>query len=260
MSSLEKCQNFTKTSTPQVNCGKELIKAGADANVKNIFQQTALTLAVSEGNVAFLKVLISVGADVNTLGRDGSSPLIMAAMNGHVNCGKELIDAGANMNIKNKLHQTAMKCVAFHGHDSFLKMLISEGANVNIDESSLLVPGTDELHNFLPNTLSLAETTLTALISGKELPDSVKQLTDTEANINIANEDQIGNSVLPNNMLGASPLILAAYGGHVECAEMLIEAGADVNYRDTDQSGTALSFCSIHKKPGSCKEANCSRS
>ena len=58
---------------------KEVLAAGADVNIKNNENYTALMYGAKEGNVNIVKMMIGSGADVNTTNIHGSTPLTIAA-------------------------------------------------------------------------------------------------------------------------------------------------------------------------------------
>lgn len=69
---------------------------------------TPLTVAVSKGDLAFIKKLIEYGADVNEISED-LSPLMIAARYNKVDIIKVLLANGANPNVKNEKGFTALK-------------------------------------------------------------------------------------------------------------------------------------------------------
>jgi ankyrin repeat protein len=69
---------------------------------------TPLTVAVSKGDLEFVKKLIEYGADVNEISED-LSPLMIAARYNKVDILKILLSNGANPSAKNEKGFTALK-------------------------------------------------------------------------------------------------------------------------------------------------------
>ena len=81
-----------------VDCVKELVDAGADVNLKNRYQDTALTFAGKIGNADIAEILISAGANVRALDMDKSSALMNAVREGRIDKVKQLVGPGQNVN------------------------------------------------------------------------------------------------------------------------------------------------------------------
>jgi len=75
---------------------KVLIESGADMNQTNIFGQTPLWLAASNGNEV-VEVLIEARADLNKVDNLAETPIQRAARMGRMETVKKLMDAGANI-------------------------------------------------------------------------------------------------------------------------------------------------------------------
>ena len=78
---------------------RELIRAGADVNGKDIDKQTALHLASRRGHSSVVKTLAEAGANLNVLDWRGMTPLMEAAHWGYANVVVELIRAGADVSV-----------------------------------------------------------------------------------------------------------------------------------------------------------------
>ena len=79
----------------------ELINSGADVNIKNNTQETALMFAAGMGKTNHTDILISAGAEVNNGYESPQNGALMSAvMGGHVECLKQLTVAGADINIR----------------------------------------------------------------------------------------------------------------------------------------------------------------
>jgi len=145
---------------------RELLKAGADKNVKNEKGRTALMLAAEKGYVGVVKALIENGAnkdeikgklpniilwdliwhtqeaiieklqEFKNLGIDaiqisnakGQSVLHLAAEDGHIDIVQALIANGAEIEAKDRYRRTPLMYAAKYGHIAVVKTLIENGA------------------------------------------------------------------------------------------------------------------------------------
>ncbi len=80
---------------PRSDIVKVLLKNNVDLNAKDRQGRTALSWAVSQGQIDAVSVLIAAGADVNAADNQGMTPLIWAAMNGQLEILKMLAGKGA---------------------------------------------------------------------------------------------------------------------------------------------------------------------
>lgn len=78
-----------------------LLQHGADPNAFE--NESALSTAAGDGNVAILKMLLSAGADVNRGSAVRETPLMAAAITGEVECARLLVEAGADVNAKSAM-------------------------------------------------------------------------------------------------------------------------------------------------------------
>src|SRR6185436_822674 len=69
---------------------------------------TPMLFAAREGCVDCVKVLVSSGADPNIVDPDQYSALVLALINGHFDVAGALIDAGANLDMQDKVGRTAL--------------------------------------------------------------------------------------------------------------------------------------------------------
>ena len=77
---------------------RQLLKAGANPNVRNKLDTTPLLEAAFHSNTEMIKALLDAGADPNAAGADGQTPLMLVARGTNVVAAKMLLDKGANPN------------------------------------------------------------------------------------------------------------------------------------------------------------------
>jgi ankyrin repeat protein len=81
------------TSVPEAV--QMLLDSGADPNIRDFGNDTALRYAAGQGHVESVKILIRFGADVNNRSRQGVTPLSIAIERGHDEVARLLRSAGA---------------------------------------------------------------------------------------------------------------------------------------------------------------------
>jgi len=73
---------------------RQLLKAGANPNVRNKLDTTPLLEAAFHSNPEIIKALLDAGADPNAAGADGQTPLMLVARGTSVDAAKMLLDKG----------------------------------------------------------------------------------------------------------------------------------------------------------------------
>ncbi len=115
---------------------KILIEAGADANpsLGSGVKRTPLQLAVEKGRMSIINILLENGADINTppFDRYGATALQFAAIGGYIGIAKLLIERGADVNAPSAKigGRTALEGAAEHGRIDMLQLLLSAGAKI----------------------------------------------------------------------------------------------------------------------------------
>ena len=124
----KKSQVFTRDGTfaDMEQCMLSLIDAGADPNLKNDKECTALILGAN--CLRFVRKVIKVGADVNWMDKNGKTALNQPAGIGQANCVEKLIESGAEINSGSP---PPLMAAALNGHVECLKLLIREGADLD---------------------------------------------------------------------------------------------------------------------------------
>jgi len=75
----------------------ELLRNGANVDLKEIDGSTPVFMAASIGNILILKALLEGGADTNVRNNIGQTSLMIAAHSGKVDCTKALLAHGADL-------------------------------------------------------------------------------------------------------------------------------------------------------------------
>lgn len=205
-----------------------LIEAGEDVNARAADGTTALIWAVHRGDLELVQKLIAAGADVAAANDFGATAMTEAAVLGDVGILTALLDAGADPNSPNADGQTALLVIAGTDNLAAAELLIDRGADVNAVESWR---GQTPL--------------MWAVIEGRV--DMVRLLVEHGADVearSTVNEwprqttSESRAQYRPAG--GLTPLLFAARQGCIACAEILLDAGADVNNPDPDQVSPML--------------------
>ncbi|XP_037345133.2 ankyrin repeat domain-containing protein 50 [Pungitius pungitius] len=229
------------------NVAKLLLSRGFDPLVSDQQGQTPLTLASRQGDVKVLSVLLdwTKGQGPETAVRmmehvdnEGWTALRSAAWGGHSEAVRLLLDAGADVDGCDAEGRTALRAAAWGGHEEIVLTLLNYGAQVNKADSMGRTP------------------IIAAAYMGH--CEAVEILLDHKAAVNLADGD--GRTALSVSALcvptaagvkgygevaslllergadpghrdhdGMTPLLLAAYEGHDDIVELLLDAGADVD-------------------------------
>nr|XP_033813945.1 ankyrin repeat and SOCS box protein 15 isoform X1 [Geotrypetes seraphini] len=247
---------------------QQILEEVLDASGKTIWEQktndgeTPLTLAAKAGRTDNVTVLLDKGVWPDTKNSKGESPLLIAVNRGiyemastlikhnssiHQPCAKRwsamheaaklgrkdimtlLLKNGGNANLKDGYGVTPLGTAAEYGHCDVLEHLIHKGGDVHAqanDGASVLF---DAARGGDPDCVAL----LLEYGGSGNVPDSTGQLPIHQAAyeghylalkylIPATSKNAIKRS-------GLSPIHSAADGAHVQCLELLIESGFDVN-------------------------------
>ena len=184
-----------------------------------------LLRAARAGDVVSIKEAIKLGAEVNGArlivkgNKVSETPLHLAANFGHLEAVRVLIASGAILEIPADDGHTALMDAAFEGHLDVVKTLVESGAQIT-------------------KTCVYGETALHEAAQGGQ--DKVLDYLI-----------EMGHELDPRDTRdkGATPLMLAARGGHLSTIIKLIKAGADPSI-ETDDGKTAASHYAGLEWPG----------
>jgi ankyrin repeat protein len=179
--------------------------------------------------------LIAAGADVNAANEYGSTPLSEAAIVGSAPIIKALLDAGADPKRLSAEGETALMVVARTGNVEAARLLLAAGADINVQEqwggqSALM------------------------WAAAQSQPEMVKFLLENGANPDARGlerdwQRRILTEPRPKDMNrgGFTALLYAAREGCIECAQNLVEGGADIDLTDPERvSPLGLAINNLH--------------
>ncbi len=194
------------------------LTCNADAALFETTEQghTLLHLAIYSGNKALVRYLLNKGLDIDAVDNSGNTPLgIAVKFEKNLDIVSLLIDRKATLDHRNAQSRTPLTSALRNGHTDIAMRLIQSGANIHV---------VDALH-----------TPLTLVHEGIEKyparANAMRQL-ETELMIHGAHVD------IPINNLRWTPLYftISKLQNHAmqEHLNLLIQLGADLNYRDTN--------------------------
>ncbi|KAJ5125256.1 hypothetical protein N7448_004584 [Penicillium atrosanguineum] len=184
------------------SAAQNMLAAGVNADIRGPRwdTRTALLLAISRHHTAIVKSLLDHGADPNFMDNVKHGPLETAILN---DCGEDtlqmLLDYGADVNLKGYSGRTPLFTAIIAGKSTGVAFLLARGSNVHARESK---EGRIPLH-FAAEKAGFS--------------DVVKMLVDAGSDVNCLTES------------GMSPLHKAAHARATDTVQALLDCGADVN-------------------------------
>lgn len=132
-------------NTPLIACSrwnmketlKELLKAGADPNIRNNEGYGAMIYAAEYSDPEAVHMLLKAGADPNVANKDGWTPLMCACFLGHYDTAEILLECGADIGARNSASESALN-IARMRHFESIESLIE---NHIIDKGCLIPIG-----------------------------------------------------------------------------------------------------------------------
>jgi ankyrin repeat protein len=197
-----------------------LIESGADVNAADSLGTTPLMWAARYGDAVVVERLLEAGANAAAENVFGVTPMSEAALIGSEPVIRELLAAGVDPDSPNPEGETALMLVVRTGQVAAAEVLIDAGADVNAKENwagqtALMWAGAQ----LQPQMVKL----LLAKGAAVDARSTVREWTRK-----VSSEPR--PKELPQG--GLTPLMFAARTGCIECAELLLGAGADIDGTD----------------------------
>jgi ankyrin repeat protein len=193
-----------------------------DVNQRTADGTSALHWAVYHGNSELVARLLAAGADANARNDYGSTPMSEAAVRGDLQLLRALLSAGANVEAPNADGQTALMIVARTSNVAAAELLLAHGANPNAheqwrDQTALMWAAAQKQPAMVRLLLKHG-----AAVEARSLVNDFTRQVTAEPRM----------QARPAG--GFTPLLYAARAGCLECAQLLIKAGADPDLGDPD--------------------------
>jgi ankyrin repeat protein len=216
---------------------RKLISQHARINDPQPDGTTALHWAAHWSDLESCTLLLRAGADAKAVNRYGATPLSEAATAGNAAMVEALLKAGADPNTLTTADgETVLMTAARAGQVEAVQALVAHGANVNARE------------NFRGQTALM-------WAAAERHPQVVKFLLDHGADWKVLSFDRnnvipklsAASSITPMAKGGLTALDFAAREGDVESARWILDAGADINQLDADNTH-ALTIALMNKR------------
>lgn len=193
----------------------QMIAAGTvDDTDPHVDGVTAVHVAAQGGHLETVKILIQAGADVTVLDDEDRSALLLAVKGNYGDVAIALVEGGADPNTPYVDDEGASHNLLFDSliveNSEFAQLLIEKGADIYHQDEHKVTTLLQASHRGMTEVVK-------ALLS----KNTKKSFVDDASDENI------------------TPLIAASSEGHTEITKMLINASANVNTKDKDQT-TAL--------------------
>jgi len=215
---------------------RKLVSQHAKITDPQLDGTTALHWAAHWNDLDSFNLLLRAGADPKAVNRYGATPLSEAASIGSAPMIEALLKAGADPNTLTTADgETVLMTAARAGQLDAVKVLVSRGANINAHEK------------FRGQTALM-------WAAAERHPSVVKFLLEHGADWkarSLSRDTQMpklsaASSITPMARGGLTALDFAAREGDVESARFLLDAGADINQLDADDTH-ALTIALINK-------------
>uniref|UniRef100_A0A8C1WR17 Ankyrin repeat domain 28b n=1 Tax=Cyprinus carpio TaxID=7962 RepID=A0A8C1WR17_CYPCA len=219
------------------NVTASLCLPGFDIDTPDDFGRTCLHAAAAGGNLECLNLLLNTGADFNRKDSFGRTPLHYAAANCNYQCLFALVGSGANVNELDKRGCTPLHYAAASDADGkCLEYLLRNDANPGIRDNQ----GYNAVHyaSAYGHRLCLEllmETSGTDILNDSDVRAPVSPLHLAAYHGHHQALEVLVQSLLDLDVRtaqGHTPLDLAAFKGHVECVDVLINQGASILVKD----------------------------
>ncbi|KAF7178085.1 hypothetical protein CNMCM7691_006743 [Aspergillus felis] len=228
---------------------KLLLERGVHVDPKDYYSTTPLGYAVQGGFLGIAKQLIKAGADVNMQNIYGQSVLMTACRPAEGRKVYRLRYHGPNPNIQDSSLETPLSMSTGHGSLGMIKVLLDNRADPNIldrDGETALFRAAETEHGDLITSLlyNNADPHVCNDAFETALFPAVKKGHDSVVNILL----DAGLDVHSQDIAGNTPLFYAASSGSEEVVRLLLQKGARIDHRNALQE-TALFFAARYGRP-----------
>ena len=196
--------------------------------------ETVLTHAIKNSNLAAVQSLLAAGADANLINKKGVTPMSGAAHKGNIVIMQLLLDYGANVNLLNTSGSTALIQASHFGWDEAVRFLLRNHAFsdlANVKGTTALMRSAQEGHIVISELLIAANADVNKknnegmnalmLASQRGHANMVMLLIQSHAHM----DEQTSQ--------GSTALMLACKRGHEQVVETLVSMGAEIFIQDS---------------------------
>jgi ankyrin repeat protein len=215
---------------------KRFLENGADVNYTNPYGETALHIAVANGNFDIVKLLVEkYSANINAQTIKNTTPLLIALQNDQENIANYILSRNPVLNVKEEeWGLTEIHHATLRGYSEIVKKLIEKKVNLNEQDNDGYTALVYAANNSSNEILKL----LLEAGANKALVDPQYKATPLLTAVSNGNLEgcklllEAGASVNTCNKYYLSPLEVAASNGFVDIAKLLVKYDADVKHED----------------------------
>ena len=218
-----------------------LLNEGADIDSQSDSGFTATFSACSSGNIEIVKFLYEAGADIEKRSNKGSTPLYIAAVHGHLDIVSYLHSVGGDIEAADNNGLTALHAAVGAGGSSIkvFAFLINCGCDITRRD----VHGRKPLDYARRDPLHMLISIIASIWHESPFHKACYEDDDESLRVLLVEEGRAGTHYFSFNCVGRdawTPLHVASFFNRVECARLLLEAGADTQAKTFSQQQTAL--------------------
>ncbi|XP_020622350.1 ankyrin-3-like [Orbicella faveolata] len=206
-------------------------------------EQTALHLAVEDGDQKLAKLCLDKGANVNAHKMNMSTPLHLAATGGDLEIVKMLIEHDANIEAKNASQETPLHRAAQFNRVNIVDFLLSEGAFIECrdkDKDTPLLMAASKNHLETIKSLLSHNADIGAKDSNDETPIYRAASEGCIEALEFLLKDRKGKTLVEEyDKYENTPLHVAAKKGYVRIVQLLLDNGCCIDSKN-DGSLTPL--------------------
>jgi uncharacterized protein len=223
-----------------VELAKVLLHAGANLKATTrLGGYTPLLIASKTGSIGVVQTLLAAGANPNTATTNGTTALMLAAASGHLPAVTMLLDRGASMNAADSgKGGTALTFAAASGRTDVIRLLTTRGADTTIVTKVVDLYELTRDEPPVPTAPGTSSTPEPGAAAARGRDRDVPKIAGVTRRFTL--------SELVGLQGGLTPLLIAARQGHLDAADALLDAGADVNQPSGGDRTTPLLIATVN--------------
>lgn len=207
---------------------------GADVDRRDPYGRTPLIVAAAQGNVPLVRRLLALGANAKLVDKSGATALYAAVNRWHgplnMKVVRLLVCRGADIAAATYfIEQDALLYAIVDKEHRLVRYLLRRGhkpvdtaaANRALSDAWAHGNSTVTTDIVLSHFLNFTDPSVFGEMNDRDNPDLVRRMIRKGADVNRAHNRE-------------TPLMTAARAGSLACALILLEAGANPNFRDSD--------------------------
>ncbi|XP_012062616.1 PREDICTED: serine/threonine-protein phosphatase 6 regulatory ankyrin repeat subunit A [Atta cephalotes] len=213
--------------------------------------RSALHLAAEHGYLQVCDALLANKAFINSKSRVGRTALHLAAMNGYTHLVRFLVqDHGAAIDVLTLRKQTPLHLAAGAGQLEVCKLLLELGASIDATDDQGQKPiHAAAMNNYAEVAQLFLQRHASLVMACTKDGNTCAHIAAMQGSVRVIEElmkfDRQGVITARNKLTEATPLQLAAEGGHAEVVKALVRAGASC--ADENRAGfTAVHLAAQH--------------